>query len=182
MISRSPSDRVRHLPLARLTGSMTSLGCAFLHSTILLLISWKWTSHTLSTVSSLLKVTKPKPRCLLVCLSCISIASSICHRATLHEGLGLYNYFYLSELGEVAPDLVQGGGGREAAHEYLLGPGHHLQRKQITTIGLSPAAEHRWVHRLNNQTFKTSGIKTPTFGVDSFGNATLGSIFFPSKL
>ena len=77
MMSRSPRDRVRHFPLAMLTGSMTSLGWAFLHSTILWLISWKWTSHTLSTVSSELKVTNPKPLCLLVCLSSISIESSI---------------------------------------------------------------------------------------------------------
>lgn len=32
------------------------------YNTILLLISWKWISHTFSTTSSLSKVTKPKPK------------------------------------------------------------------------------------------------------------------------
>lgn len=39
----------------------TSFGCAFLHSTILPLISWKWISQTLSATSSLSNVTNPKP-------------------------------------------------------------------------------------------------------------------------
>ena len=44
---------------------ITSLGCAFLHSTILPLISWKWISHTLSDTSSLSNVMKPKPKIFL---------------------------------------------------------------------------------------------------------------------
>ena len=45
----------------------------------------------------------------------------------------------------------------------------------------------KWVHRLNNKTFKTLlemkiNLTLLTFGVDSFGKATFGSIFFPSKL
>lgn len=66
-------------PRVTLLGIITSLGWAFLHSTckrtkvehnqqlgsrgrtILLLISWKCTSHTLSTTSSFSKVTKPNP-------------------------------------------------------------------------------------------------------------------------
>ena len=89
--------RITRLPssAAVLAACTTSLGWAFLHSTwyrkmvslgrvyrvkvsltFLFLIVWKWISQTLSTVSSCSKVTKPKPRCLLVCWSINMTASS----------------------------------------------------------------------------------------------------------
>lgn len=49
-------------PFARVSGSITSFGWAFLHSTIFPLISWKWISQTFSTLSSLSNVMKPKPK------------------------------------------------------------------------------------------------------------------------
>ena len=81
---------------AVLAACTTSLGWAFLHSTcrqekhdqsvslswcsvrqtFLFLIVWKCISQTLSTVSSFSNVTKPNPRCRLVCWSINMTASS----------------------------------------------------------------------------------------------------------
>ena len=53
--------------------------------TFLFLMVWKWISQTLSTVSSCSKVTKPKPRCLLVCWSINITASSTFPGKCCHE-------------------------------------------------------------------------------------------------
>ena len=76
---------------AALAAMTASLGCAFLHSTYVLnvfldatwlgvtflfLMVWKCISHTFSTVSSRVNVTKPNPRCRFVCWSMSITASS----------------------------------------------------------------------------------------------------------